>query len=382
MMTAAELAMMKAEKRLFPCAGEIRSPRAVKGSKKYGKEGMMRKEMFKGLELPKEVEKALAEVGNHGLAKSTWSNYRTAERMLLHCQRDTSRSMELPLVQEQILIFVDWLIRKRGVKHGTVSNYLAGIRQLHVMKGIAVPEIRSKLVNLIITGKKNMDRMEQWRQVDKSRLPVTLSVMSLLKATLREADMMNQEKLLTWAVCCLAFNGAFRIHELLSKEEGRFDPIFTLLDEDLKIIEESSGSVIQVRVKWPKEEKQGREFTVEVFETKGVNCPVKALKKWWSTGPPREKGAPAFRKPDGAAFTGRNLNETMGKLLTVQLGPGGKRLRTHSFRAAVPTMLGAAGFSDEEIMAVGRWSSRAFECYVKLARTKRRAMARTIAGLD
>jgi hypothetical protein len=109
---------------------------------------------------------------------------------------------------------------------------------------------------------------------------------------------------------------------------------------------------------------------------------VKALKKWWSTGPPREKGAPAFRKPDGAAFTGRNLNETMGKLLTVQLGPGGKRLRTHSFRAAVPTMLGAAGFSDEEIMAVGRWSSRAFECYVKLARTKRRAMARTIAGLD
>jgi hypothetical protein len=133
-------------------------------------------------------------------------------------------------VQEQILIFVDWLIRKRGVKHGTVSNYLAGIRQLHVMKGIAVPEIRSKLVNLIITGKKNMDRMEQWRQVDKSRLPVTLSVMSLLKATLREADMMNQEKLLTWAVCCLTFNGAFRIHELLSKEEGRFDPIFTLLD--------------------------------------------------------------------------------------------------------------------------------------------------------
>ncbi len=111
MITAAELAMMKAEKRLFPCAGEIRSPRAVKGSKKYGKEGMMRKEMFKGLELPKEVEKALAEVGNHGLAKSTWSNYRTAERMLLHCQKDTSRSMELPLVQEQILIFVDWLIR-------------------------------------------------------------------------------------------------------------------------------------------------------------------------------------------------------------------------------------------------------------------------------
>jgi hypothetical protein len=66
-------------------------------------------------------------------------------------------------------------------------------------------------VNLIITGKKNMDKMEQWRQVDKSRLPVTLSVMRLLKATLREADMKNQEKLLTWAVCCLAFNGRRKV---------------------------------------------------------------------------------------------------------------------------------------------------------------------------
>ncbi len=49
--------------------------------KKYGKEGLMRKEIFKGLELLKEVKTALAEIGNHGLAKSTWSNYGTAERM-------------------------------------------------------------------------------------------------------------------------------------------------------------------------------------------------------------------------------------------------------------------------------------------------------------
>jgi hypothetical protein len=101
-----------------------------------------------------------------------------------------------------------------------------------------VPQVRSSLVNLIITGKKNMERMEKLKKTDKRRLPVTLTVMRLLKATLREASMENQEKLLTWAACCLAFNGAFRIHELLSKEEGRFDPVFTLLEEDLRISEE------------------------------------------------------------------------------------------------------------------------------------------------
>jgi hypothetical protein len=151
------------------------------------------------LELPREVKAALAEIGNHGLAKSHWSNYGTAERMLMRCRKDTDRKMELPLGKEDVLIFVDWLIRVRKVIHGTVSNYLAGIRQLHVMKGMEVPQVRSSLVNLIITGKKNMERMEKLKKTDKGRLPVTLTVMRLLKATLREASMENQEKLLTWA---------------------------------------------------------------------------------------------------------------------------------------------------------------------------------------
>jgi len=158
-------------------------------------------------------------------------------------------------------------------------------------------------------------------------------------------------------------------------------PEFTLLEEELRLVEEPDGTVIQVRMKWPKEEKQGGEFTVEVFEKGGgANCPVRALKKWWATEPPREVVAPAFLRSDGSAFTGRKLNETLEELLKEHLRPGAKRLKTHSFKAAVPTMLGAAGFADKDIMAKGRWSSRAFECYVKLARTKRRAMAKVIAG--
>jgi hypothetical protein len=337
--------------------------------------------MFEGVDVPSDVKKAMAEIGNYGLARATWDNYRTAERMLLRCQKERKRSMELPLGKAEIIIFVDWMIRERNLKHGTVTSYLAGLRQLHLAKGLEAPEIRSNAVKTILAGKKNKDRIESWRGVDKGKLPVTLSVMKLLKATLRESELEVQEKRLVWAVSCLAFNGAFRIHELLSKEEGRFDPVFTLLDEDLTVAEGKDGAVVQVRVKWPKEEKQGREFTVEVFETGGPNCPVRALKKWWATGPPRETGAPAFRRPEGGALTGRRLNETMERLLRPQLGRGAKRLKTHSFRAAVPTMLGSAGFSDEEIMAVGRWSSRAFECYTKLPRTRRRAMAKVIAGL-
>ncbi len=44
-------------------------------------------------------------------------------------------------------------------------------------------------------------------------------------------------------------------------------------------------------------------------------------------------------------------------------------------------MLGALGFSDEEVKAVGRWSSRAFEEYMLLPRTKRMQMAKLMKSL-
>jgi hypothetical protein len=44
-------------------------------------------------------------------------------------------------------------------------------------------------------------------------------------------------------------------------------------------------------------------------------------------------------------------------------------------------MLGSLGCPDEDIMVSGRWSSRAFELYLKLKRTKRAAMGKKISKL-
>ena len=42
-------------------------------------------------------------------------------------------------------------------------------------------------------------------------------------------------KRLVWAVCCICWNGSFRIHEILSKKKKEFDPLCTLLDKDVKL---------------------------------------------------------------------------------------------------------------------------------------------------
>ena len=53
-------------------------------------------------------------------------------------------------------------------------------------------------------------------------------------------------------------------------------------------------------------------------------------------------------------------------------------ISSHSFRSGVASMMGSQGFSDEEIKLVGRWSSRAFTAYTKLARTQRATMVKKL----
>jgi hypothetical protein len=56
-----------------------------------------------------------------------------------------------------------------------------------------------------------------------------------------------------------------------------------------------------------------------------------------------------------------------------------KWFTTHSFRTGAASMMAILGYSDSDIKAMGRWSSRAFETYIRLPRTKRIEMARDFA---
>jgi hypothetical protein len=101
----------------------------------------------------------LGKLGSFGLARSTWSSYRKAERELLKCQKERKVDMELPLSQEKTFISNDWLIHDKKVKAGTVNSYLSGLRQLHIERGIEHQEIRKAMVNLVLKGKRNADNI-------------------------------------------------------------------------------------------------------------------------------------------------------------------------------------------------------------------------------
>ena len=338
--------------------------------------------MFARSRIPDHVKKSLSAMCNYSKASGTWSSYRTAERMLLMCQKTHGVKFNLPLEPDNIYLFIHWLIEERGLKVTTVNSYLAGLRNLHISKGIEPPVIRDNWVREVLRGRENYEAAETRRNVNatKGRLPMTISLMKLWRARIKSSSEEEETKRLLWAVSTLAFYGAFRIHELVSKTESTFDPDNTLLTENVKLVGKDGDRWLEVTLKCPKEKKAGRPTIIDVFEIGGPLCPVGAFLTWTELNTP-EPGMPLFRKRDGTPMTGRKVNTLLKTLLREFACFENGTISSHSFRSGIVSILGSKGFSDEEIKLVGRWSSRAFIRYMKLPRTQQAAIAKRIGNL-
>jgi hypothetical protein len=345
----------------------------VWGQKKYSTSGGLGMQFLEGVNVPDSVKHNIARLGNCGIAKATWSSYRTAERMWLRCKADRGMNIELPASLEAILVFIDFLTVDGGLSGSTVSCYLSGLRQLHVMRGIEPSRhLRSDLVKLVLKGKKNEDAIIKRRGAAKHRLAVTESIMLLLKEKIRCWDRPAADKLLIWAVCTIAFAGAFWIHEILCQLESTFDPDFELLGKDVCI--HNGGASLSFTLKCPKENKTAASVVVDVFANGGALCPIKAFAKW-TKGASWKSDRPVFCWRDGTPLTGKKLNEILKQLLCDVLTYAAGSVTSHSFRSGIASMMAARGFNETDIKSIGRWSSRAYEVYIKHPRTRRAEMA-------
>lgn len=356
---------------------------ARRGSTKYGPIGKCSGTLFKDFKLSAGSLAALTDAGDHGLAKSTWSTYNTAERLLAMCSKQRNKTMDLPLSEESLLEFVGWLLEVRKVKAGTVNSYLSGLRQLHILKGMDPPQIRSHLMKFVLKGRKNKDNIEERKTGLGKRLPMTMTMMRLLKESIRLWDVPISQKLLMWSVATMAFHGAFRIHELLCQIESEFDPDFALLTGDVKILpsrDDKMTRILEVKLKSPKENRSGKAVIIEIYETKGTLCPVKAFERW-AAKVVHTTGLPLFRGDTGTPLTGAKLNRWLHGRLEGYVDFKKGTFTSHSFRIGLATTMATMGFNKDDIKEAGRWSSNAYKVYMKLPHVKRARIAKMIKDL-
>lgn len=211
-------------------------PKKQRGATKYGGKGPYSFKSFNHLNIPLAQINTLVTSANHAGSKSTWCTYRTAYNMLNKCQEHVNKDLSLPLDESKTLIFVAWCIDK-GNACSTIKSYLSGLKAMHNSEGLGDITLLTPMVEKVLLGKDHMPE----EKISQKRLPCTLNSLRLLKVKLRSSSLQIHSQIAIWALCSLAFFGAFRIGELLCKYTQSYDPAYTLLKKDVSIKKTKEG---------------------------------------------------------------------------------------------------------------------------------------------
>ena len=169
-----------------------------------------------------------------------------------------------------------------------------------------------------------------------------------LKTNLAKANMRISRKRIIWAVATICWGGAFRIHEVLSRESKSYDPFTTLLAADIKVcdvkVKDRKVKALRINLKHPKEERLSAGVVIDVFATDNFMCPVKAFTNWMADKVVRLSNLkPQFRLAEGQNYTGSMFNKDIRKLLEGVVDYEKSPVTSHSFRAGLATFMAKAG---------------------------------------
>jgi hypothetical protein len=224
--------------------------------------------------LPLSLVLPLVEAANHSLAATSWTSYGTAERHITRVEKATGIKMSFPFTIKCTLAYVGFLLAPkqeggRGIQGKSVEKYLSAIRLAHMQRGHFSPWIRPEVIQQITRGACNRDQLVKRMQGKTGKLAMDPRLMKTLKLTLSVSSLRKSKKRIIWAVSTIAFGGAFRIHEILSRQSDCYDPLTTLLAKDVRVINVSvEGKVVRalkITLKHPKEERLSAGVIIDVF---------------------------------------------------------------------------------------------------------------------
>ena len=174
-----------------------------------------------------------------GVAASTGKVYATAQRLFQDfCHRLSLTP--LPASESTLILFVTELAQTRA--HSTIRTYLAGVRHLHVTRGLGNPLTNTLKLDLVLRG---IHRVQPNKKTP--RLPVTPVILARIKQGLDANP--SFESTMLWAACCLGFFGFLRCGEFMLQSASQFDPAVHLTPLDIAVDSPASPSLLAVTIK-------------------------------------------------------------------------------------------------------------------------------------
>ena len=267
-----------------------------------------------------------------------------------------------PVTQETVTLFVAYL----GAHHlseSTIRSYLAALRHSRLMSDPTCvdPSLFSPHLKVLLRGIKRVNASEDTR----IRLPITASIMRRIKGVLQSGNppaLDEYSRVLLWAACCVGYFGFLRTAEFLTPDGVPFSDSSHLSLADISLDRTSPTWKFLVRIKASKTDQYRQGTTVVLGSTDSDLCPVAALLDYLNhrAGDP----GPLFRLANGQPLHRRPFVRDIQAIIT-RAGIPGSLFNGHSFRIGAATSASAAGVPESVIKQLGRWSSFAYQQYIR-----------------
>ena len=162
-----------------------------------------------------------------------------------------------------------------------------------------------------------------------------------------------------WAACCTAFFGFLRVSEFTTN--GSFDISKHLSLADIAVDTSVNPSMIRLTIKSSKCDQFRQGSAVYIGRAHPPTCALSAMLAY-----PHLRGSapgPLFRWRAGLPLTARDVNTHLRSILAGASIQG--RYSSHSFRIGAATAAAAVGIPDHLIKVMGRWSTSAYQRYIR-----------------
>ena len=235
------------------------------------------------------------------------------------------------------------------------------------------PLLEDGFVQQVLKGAKNRDSLEE----AEPKAVVTIPIMGKIWEELRKINWQIETKRMIWAITTTLFMGSLRPSEIMCVKNDEYDEAKSLLWSDVKFletkIENKKLEFLQLRIRHSKTSKSMPEQIIEIPEVDSKMCAVKAWKKWMMMRKTKKDGTiPVFTSKDGSLVTVGDFNRKLAMLLPEE----SPKITARAFRPALATIMARQGASQDTLKSLGRWTSKAFQTYIRKGRANNWKAAR------
>jgi hypothetical protein len=296
----------------------------------------------------------------YGLAKGTRDSYKTSqEQYKLYVAEYFPGTPPWPATETLICSFAAYRLEGLGpdsrLKGASLEKYITGLRSYHIDRMWPTDIFTSETLKRIVRGS-----YELYGRSKKLRLPITRDIL----AAITTATPQTIEDLNLQTCFLLSFAAFLRMGEVTyeAKDSPRSSWFFETKVTRSCIKFSQNNDHVRLHLKRSKTDIKNEGTTILVAAIDSPLCPVKALLQLFNLDP-QQPNAPLFSF-SGQPFTKDRVHRKLNDLLQSN-GIDPRDYTLHSFRKGAAQHAKDSGMRDDQIQALGRWTSQAFQVYFK-----------------